>query len=243
MNIEGKKQGNNPLDESITIDACDLPKRVLIVVTNADEAENDIRTGVWLEEFAVPYIAFQKQEYMITIASPDGGVSPIDPASENLIKDIKWNEAKKALKDTIALDVVDFTVYDAIIFPGGHGPMFDLAKNETLGEIINYFNENHKLIAAVCHGPAGLLSAIKDGVHFVQGRKLTCFTNAEEFAYKKQDMLPFFLEDALKAAGAIFIQDGVGKINVVIDDNLITAQNFQSSESFAQAIIKYLSEN
>ena len=243
MDIEGKKQGNDPLDESITIDACDLPKRVLIVVTNTDETENDIRTGVWLEEFAVPYIAFQKQGYMVTIASPDGGVSPIDPASENLIKDIKWNEVKKALKDTIPLGTVDSTVYDAIVLPGGHGPMFDLAKNETLGEIINHFNENQKLIAAVCHGPAGLLAAIKNGVHFVQGRKLTCFTNAEELVYKKQDMLPFFLEDALKAAGAIFIQGGVGKINVVADDNLITAQNFQSSESFAQAIIKYLSEN
>lgn len=222
---------------------CQLPKRILMVVTNACEAQNHDRTGVWLEEFAVPYLAFIKQDYMVTVATPTGDIAPVDPASESLIRDIKWNEAKKALNDTLPLDTVDYTVYDAIVLPGGHGPMFDLAKCEILGEIINYFNKHHKLIAAICHGPAGLLPAVSDGIPFVNGRKLTCFTNDEEQAYKKVNMLPFSLEDALKDAGAAFVKDGVGAVNVIQDDNLITAQNFQSSEAFTKSIIKYLTEN
>ncbi len=222
---------------------CELPKRILMVVTNACEAKNHDKTGVWLEEFARPYLAFTEQDYIITVASPTGEISPIDPASESLINDIKWNEAKKALNDTLPLNTIDYTVYDAIVLPGGHGPMFDLAHNETLGDIINYFDRHHKLIAAVCHGPAGLLPAVKDGIPFVNGRKLTCFTNDEEYAYKKENLTPFFLEDALKNAGAIFCKENVGAVNVIQDDNLITGQNFQSSETFARAIIKYLSEN
>lgn len=124
--------------------------------------------------------------------------------------------------------------------PGGHGPMFDLYKNETLGEIINDFSERKKLIAAVCHGPAGLLAAKKDGIPFVNGRKLTCFTNEEEYYYKKENLTPFFLEDALKDAGAEFVEGGIGEVNIVEDGNLITGQNFQSSKAFAHAIINYL---
>lgn len=239
-----ENKNNEIIEEDVIVEACncELPKRILMVVTNACEAKNHEKTGVWFEEFAVPYLAFLEEGYIVTVASPTGEISPIDPASENLLKDIKWNDAKKALNDTLPLDTVDFTVYDAIVLPGGHGPMFDLAKNETLGEIINYFSEHHKLIAAICHGPAGLLPAVKDGIPFVNGRKLTCFTNDEEYAYKKENMLNFFLEDALKTAGAFFMQEDVGAINVVQDDNLITGQNFQSSETFARAIIKYLSE-
>ena len=238
MTEENKRE-----EEIIEVYNCELPKRILMVVTNACEAKNHDKTGVWLEEFDRPYLAFLDEDYIITVASPTGEIAPIDPASESLIKDIKWNEAKKALNDTLPLDTVDYTVYDAIVLPGGHGPMFDLAVNETLGEIINYFDKHHKLIAAICHGPAGLLPAVKDGIPFVNGRKLTCFTNDEEYAYKKENMVPFFLEDALKNAGALFTKSDVGAINVIQDDNLITGQNFQSSELFAKTIIKYLSEN
>ena len=234
---------DNDITEEVIVDACQLPKRILMVVTNACEAKNHDRTGVWLEEFAVPYLAFLKEDYMVTVATPTGDIAPVDPASESLIRDIKWNEAKKALNDTLPLDTVDYTVYDAIVLPGGHGPMFDLAKCEILGEIINYFNKHHKLIAAICHGPAGLLKAMSDGKAFVNEKKLTCFTNSEETSAKKDKLTPFSLEDALKEKGALFIALSDGAVNVIKDKNLITAQNYQSAEEFALAVIKYLKNN
>ena len=113
-----------------------------------------------------------------------------------------------------------------------------------MGEIIRDFSKRHKLISAICHGPAGLLSAkTDDGIPFVNGRKVTAFTNDEEAMAKMNNLVPFFLEDALKDAGAFFMQESEGKINVIEDDNLITAQNYQSSEQFAEAIINYLDRN
>lgn len=211
-----------------------------MVVTQADHFDEKHKTGLWFEEFAVPYLAFIEQGYTVIVATPAGGAAPLDPDSENLLDDIRWNKAKEALGDTEQLNTVDFTSCDAIVLPGGHGPMFDLYKNETLGEIINDFSERKKLIAAVCHGPAGLLAAKKDGIPFVNGRKLTCFTNEEEYYYKKENLTPFFLEDALKDAGAEFVEGGIGEVNIVEDGNLITGQNFQSSKAFAHAIINYL---
>lgn len=239
MRDESNLQGQECSEELCSYE---FPKQILMVVTNATRGANGERTGVWFEEFAVPYLSFLEAGYEVTVASPIGDAAPIDPASENIINDVKWSQAKKALNAPLRLDTVDYMVFDAIVLPGGHGPMMDLAKDETLGKIINYFASEDKLIAAICHGPAGLLPAVKDGISFVNGRRLTCFTNEEEIAYKKQDLLPFYLEDALKTAGAFFIQEGVGEVNVVQDDNLITAQNFQSAKLFADEIIKYLSE-
>jgi len=237
-------KNNDFIEEEITFETCNcqLPKRVLMVVTNVCEAKNHDKTGVWFEEFAVPYNAFKDEDYIVTVATPTGDIAPIDPASENILKDIKWNDAKKALNDTLPLDTIDYTVYDAIVIPGGHGPMYDLAKNETLGQIINYMDEHKKLIAAICHGPAGLLTARKDGIPFVNGKRLTAYTNKEEYAAKKENLVPFFLEDALKDAGALFIEEKPGADNVVRDDNLITAQNFQSVKTFTEEIMKYLSQ-
>ena len=155
-------------------------KKILMVVTNICEFKNGEPTGVWFEEFAVPYNEFKKQGWKVTVATLTGEIAPIDPASENLFEDIIWNEAKKALNDTEKLDTIDYTKYDAVVLPGGHGPMFDLAESETVGHIINHMNKEGKLIAAICHGPAGLLSAKHEGIPFVNGRKLTCFTNEEE---------------------------------------------------------------
>ena len=224
-------------------EACELesPVRVLMVVTNADEiGEEKHKTGVWFEEFAVPYLEFLKEGYFVTTASLKGGHAPIDKKSENFIDDIKWKAAKQALEDTIPLESVDYTLYDAIVFPGGHGPMVDLARSEFIGEIINYFCEKNKIIAAICHGPAGLLTAEKDGRAFVEGKRLTCFTNEEEKSAKMDKVIPFSLEDALKDRGAIFVKADAGKINIVEDDNLITAQNFQSAEKFAKTVISHL---
>lgn len=233
------------IDEEEIIEACEFerPIRVLMVVTNADKIGDDHKTGVWFEEFAVPFLDFLKEGYFVTVASLKGGKCPIDPKSENLIEDIKWNAAKKALEDTIPLESIDYTLYDAIVLPGGHGPMVDLANSELMGEIINYFSEHSKIIAAICHGPAGLLTAVKDGKAFLSGRKVTCFTNDEEQYFKMDEIVPFFLEDAIKEQNAFYMQDNVGEIFIVEDDNLITGQNYQSSEQFAQAVIRHLNSD
>lgn len=216
-------------------------KRILMVVTNACELLNGEKTGVYFEEFAVPYNEFLKQGYDVTVATLTGDIAPIDPISENLFEDIIWNNAKKALNDTEKLDTVDYTRYDAIVLPGGHGPMFDLAKSETLGNIIDHFNREGKLIAAICHGPAGLLTAKHDGIPFVNGRKLTSFTDEEEAMVKRDKLVPFLLEDALIYDGALFSEDKPGAVNIIIDGNLITGQNYQSSKEFTKAIVDYLS--
>lgn len=219
------------------------PSKILMVVTNVCEFDDKhhTKTGVWFEEFAVPYNEFIKNGFDVKVATLTGDIAPIDPASENLFEDIIWNDAKKALNDTHALDTIDYTEYDAIVLPGGHGPMYDLAKSDTLGRIINHFNREGKLIAAICHGPAGLLTAKVDGIPFVSGRKLTSFTNEEERKFKRDQLTPFFLQDALLDEGADFIEDEPGAVNIVTDGNLITGQNFQSSKDFAKAILNYLS--
>lgn len=225
-------------------ETCELKKsaKILMVVTNADHFDEHHKTGVWFEEFAIPYLTFEKEGFFVTVASLKGGKAPLDPASDNLLEDIKWHTAKKALEDTTPLESIDYKFYDAIVLPGGHGPMFDLAKSEFIGEIVSYFDENKKIIAAVCHGPAGLLTAEKDGKPFVSGRTLTAFTNEEEIAYKKDKLTPFMLEDALTEKGAIFKNGGIGAVNVVKDNNLITGQNFQSAEEFAQTIVDCLKD-
>ena len=232
------------IEEVIDIEVCEIcpkePKKILMAGTGACELKNGHKTGVWFEEFALPYLEFVKQNYIVATASPNGGAAPIDPKSENLFEDIKWEKAKIALNDTVPFNTVDYMSYDALVLPGGHGPIIDLYKNEDLGKMIEDFNARHKLIAAICHGPAGLLSAKKDGIPFVNGKKMTAFTNEEEIIAKMDGIIPFFQEDAFKDAGADFIKKSPGSINIIQDDNLITAQNYQSSKQFAEAIIKYL---
>ncbi len=210
----------------------EIHKSILIVVSDTSKLTDNTQTGVWFEEFAIPYFELINKGYEVTTASPNGGQIPIDPKS--LID--KYDSAKLALSNAKRLNSVDYQRYDAIILPGGHGPMFDLSNNELLGKIINDFDKREKLIAAICHGPAGLLSA----VNFVKNRKLTAFTNEEEFFSGNETKIPFYLEDALKNSGALFVQGNINEVNVVEDRNLITAQNYKSTELFTQKIIKYL---
>ena len=214
-----------------------------MVVTNVCEFDDEkhTKTGVWFEEFALPYNELVKNGFDVKVATLTGEIAPIDPESENLFEDIIWNDAKKALNDTDALDTIDYTEFCALVLPGGHGPMFDLAKSEVLGKIVNHFNKEGRLIAAICHGPAGLLPAKVDGIPFVSGRKLTAFTNEEERIAKKDALTPFYLQDALLDEGADFVEDEPGAVNVIEDGNLITAQNFRSAKNFTKAILNYLS--
>ena len=219
------------------------PSKVLMVVTNVCEFDDEkhTKTGVWFEEFALPYNELVKNGFDVKVATLTGEIAPIDPESENLFEDIIWNDAKKALNDTDALDTIDYTEFCALVLPGGHGPMFDLAKSEVLGKIVNHFNKEGRLIAAICHGPAGLLPAKVDGIPFVSGRKPTAFTNEEERIAKKDALTPFYLQDALLDEGADFVEDEPGAVNVIEDGNLITAQNFRSAKNFTKAILNYLS--
>lgn len=217
------------------------PVKVLMVVTNTSSMGdlNNTATGVWLEEFAVPYYAFKNEGFEVTVASPLGGVAPIDPNSLLCENPTEWDYTKKYLDNTVKLDEVDYKDFDAIFLPGGHGPMFDLAKNELLGEIVSYFYNEHKPVGAVCHGPAGLLLArTKEGEPIVKGMQVTCFTNIEEKLMKKDKLVPFMLETALKKEGAFFREGLPGMENVVVDENLVTGQNPKSSEKTAEMLIR-----
>ena len=233
-------------EQNIEIEACEIcpvekTKKILMVVTSADEFKNGHKTGIWFEEFAIPYLEFLKQNYFITVASPNGGCAPIDPKSENLSEDIKWEKAKIALNDTVPINTVDFASFDALVLPGGHGPIIDLYKNEDLAKIIENFNERHKLIAAICHGPAGLILAKDDnGFSILKDKNVTSFTNKEEHIVKMDEFMPFLLETKLKELGANFIEEKPWSEHVEICGNIITGQNQKSATLIAESIISKL---
>lgn len=209
-------------------------KKILIVTTNADKINDEIPTGVYFEEFAVPFLTFQNAGYEITVASPKGGVSPIDPSSLYCESPTEWDSTKQLLDNTFKLDELDYKSFDAVFFPGGHGVMFDLFDNKRLAEILKYFNENKKIIAAVCHGAAALLNAKE----IIQGKKITAFSNEEEHVTKLDEFMPFSLEEKLKEAGAELIFANPFRENVVQDGNIITGQNPKSSQLLADTIWK-----
>lgn len=175
------------------------------------------------------------------VASPLGGVVPIDPNSLNGEVAEEWQEAINTLKGTSILGDIDYKAYDAVVLPGGHGPMFDLAHDQILANLLQNFAKNNKVIGAVCHGPAGLVSArLPDGRSIIAGRRVTGFTNAEEKLVQLDAVVPFLLEDRLKELGADFLHKEPWNEFVVVDENIITGQNPQSSLSFAKAVIAAL---
>jgi len=211
---------------------------ILIIVTGASQMTSGDKTGVWLEEFAVPYIKFKKEGFEVTVATINGGVVPIDPASGDGAKP-EWKEAIDALKNAQKLETIDSDKYAAVYMPGGHGAMFDLAEDKVVKETLAKFADAGKVISAVCHGPASLVGVkLKNGKYLVEGKKLTSFTNSEEDEVQKSDKMPFMLESKLIEQGAAFQAKGNWADNVVVDGNLITGQNPSASASIADAIIK-----
>jgi putative intracellular protease/amidase len=174
--------------------------RVLIVTTSCYTLGGNHPTGLWLEEFAVPFTELCKLGAIITVASPDGGVVPLDPKSEpDYEQRIKWSEALEALTKSLKLSQINPDNFDALFFPGGHGPVKDLADNADVKRIVESLDRKGAVIAAVCHGPAALLSASKVcGEPLVAGRKVAGFSNLEERMVGLYDVVPFRLEDALK---------------------------------------------
>ncbi len=201
--------------------------QVLFIVTSADTLAPGHPTGVWLEEFAIPYTALSEAGIGVAVASPEGGSGPIDPkTAPNAKNALRWEAAILALARTKPIRDIAGTTFDAVFIPGGHGPMVDLATDPTVSTLIGEFARDGKIIAAVCHGPVALLNVVQaDGQPLLKDRKVTGFTNGEELLAQLQTVVPFLLEDRLRAAGANFEHAlAPGACHVVRDGALITAR-------------------
>ncbi len=223
--------------------------KVLIVLTSHDQLGNTgKKTGFWLEELAAPYYTFQDAGAEMTLASPKGGQPPLDPKSDeptfqtDLTRRFNGDEAAKArLANTVRLDSVNQADYDTVFYPGGHGPMWDLAEDANSIRLIESFIAAGKTIALVCHAP-GVLHRVKnaDGTPFVAGRRVTGFTNGEEEAVGLTKVVPFLVEDELLNLGAIFSKIKNWGVYTVTDGQLITGQNPASSGPAARVLIDAL---
>lgn len=218
-----------------------MNKNILMVVTNVSVMGETHPTGLWLEEFALPYLAFAKAGYRVVVASPAGGKIPLDPNSTPQDIPAQWQPALAVLEDSVLLAEQTEADFDAIVLPGGHGPMFDLATDPKLAALLTQFMESGKVVGAVCHGPAALVSAVRsDGQSILANRNVTGFSNQEEVATTLDALVPFLLEDKLKELGAQYANKEAWQEHVVSDGNLITGQNPQSSALFAQTIVNKL---
>lgn len=224
--------------------------KVLMILTSHDQLGNTGRkTGFWLEELAAPYYAFKDAGAEIVLASPKGGQPPLDPKSNEpafQTDDTRRFEADALataqLAATVRLDSVNQADFDTLFYPGGHGPLWDLAEDRHSIALIESFLAAHKPVALVCHAP-GLLRHAKaeNGRPLVEGKTVTGFTNTEEAAVELTDVVPFLVEDELKAKGGNFSRGDDWGPYVVIDGLLITGQNPASSAPAAQLLLKQLS--
>lgn len=219
-----------------------MAKRILMIVTSHSRIDDDHTTGIWFEEFAVPYTKFIQQGYAVTVVSPAGGDAPLDV---NSLQDYQDTETNQAAKDALlGLPALDDTYqasdYDAVFFPGGHGTMYDLPDNPHVQRLIADSLQSNNPVAAVCHGPACLVNVAVDGVPLVKGKKITAFTNSEEQAVQLDKLMPFLLETRLRELGADFVAADDWADNTLKDGLLITGQNPQSSGSAADTLIGML---
>jgi putative intracellular protease/amidase len=218
-----------------------MAKKVLIVVTNHTEIFAGRPTGVWLSEFAEAYIEFTKRGYEVAVASPLGGKAPVDPGSVDADTPQEILNAEKYLEHTIKLDDVSDEGFDAIFLPGGHGTMYDLPGSEPLQKLLRAFYEGDKIVAAVCHGPAGLVNAtLSNGQPLVAGKRVSAFTDREEAQTTLDKHLPFLLESKIRDLGAIYVAAPEWSSHVEVDGKLITGQNPQSTMVVTNAIIEQL---
>ncbi|WP_114937637.1 type 1 glutamine amidotransferase domain-containing protein [Mucilaginibacter endophyticus] len=227
------------------------PKKVLFVVTSHDKMGNiDRQTGLWLGEFAAPYYTLNDAGIEITIASPKGGQAPIDTFSLNksfATEATKRYQSDAALQSklskTVKLSTVNQKDYDAVFYPGGHGPMWDLAEDKTSEKLIENFYNHGKIIAFVCHGPVALKHAVdKNGVSLVKGRTVAGFTNGEEEAVGLTKVVPFLTEDLLKQLGGNYQKGADWSPFVVQDGLLITGQNPQSASLIGEKVLNALNK-
>lgn len=217
--------------------------RTLIVATSCNQLPSGHPTGLWAEEFAVPYLALREAGADLVVASPAGGAVPIDEKSRPTGDDAKaWAPALAALASTVTLASVRDEDFALIFLPGGHGPLVDLAVDPTLQDMLSRQDASGRLIAAVCHGPAGLLNVRRaDGQPLLKGRRATGFTDTEERLAGLHDKVPFLLEDRMKAQGADFHSALLPMLShVERDGHLLTGQNPRSSHAIAEAMVEAL---
>ncbi len=222
---------------------------ILMVLTSHDQLGNTgLKTGFWLEEFAAPYYIFKEAGAKITLASPLGGQPPLDPKSDDPSAQIAATTRFKADVESIALlastaklatlNVADF---DAVFYPGGHGPLWDLAEDKPSIALIEAMIAAGKPVAAVCHAPGVLRHARNvDGTPLVKGKRVTGFTNTEEDAVQLTQIVPFLVEDMLKANGGEYSKGPDWHPYVLVDGLLITGQNPASSELAAEQLLSLL---
>ncbi|WP_278442219.1 type 1 glutamine amidotransferase domain-containing protein [Pseudomonas oryzihabitans] len=223
--------------------------KILMVLTSHDQlGDTGKKTGFWLEEFAAPYYVFKDAGAEITLASPAGGQPPLDPKSdapdaqtESTERFKNDPEAQQALASTVKLAEVQAEDYDSVFYPGGHGPLWDLAESRDSIALLEAFAQANKPFALVCHAP-GVLRHVKaaDGTPLVKGRTVTGFTNSEEAGVQLTDVVPFLVEDELKKLGARYEKGPDWGEFVVEDGNLVTGQNPASSEAAADALLTKL---
>ncbi|UST52548.1 type 1 glutamine amidotransferase domain-containing protein (plasmid) [Comamonadaceae bacterium OTU4NAUVB1] len=220
--------------------------KVLIVLTSHDQLGNTGRkTGFWLEELAAPYYAFQAAGAEITLASPKGGQPPLDPKSNEASSQTDSTRRFEAdavataqLAATVRLDTIDPADFDTVFYPGGHGPLWDLAEDKHSIALIESFLGAGKHVALVCHAP-GVLRHVKaaDGRPWVEGRQVTGFANTEEDGVGLTTIVPFLVEDELKAKGGVYAKGPDWGPYVIVDGLLITGQNPASSAPAAQRLL------
>lgn len=223
--------------------------KILMVLTSHDQLGNTgKKTGFWLEEFAAPYFAFKDAGAQMTLASPKGGQPPLDPKSDEPDAQTAATErfrkdpaAQSALASTALLGSVRAEDYDAVFYPGGHGPLWDLTEDKVSIALIEAFYKAGKPVALVCHAP-GVLRHVKgaDGQPLVKGKRVTGFTNSEEEAVQLTNVVPFLVEDMLQEKGGIYSKGDDWASYVVTDGLLLTGQNPASSEAAAEALLTKL---
>lgn len=223
--------------------------KILMVLTSHDKlGETGKKTGFWLEEFAAPYYVFNDAGADITLASPKGGRPPVDPSSDSEDAQTEATErfkgdsdAQGRLDGTLGLSTVKADDYDAVFYPGGHGPLWDLAEDQDSIALIEAFAKSDRPIAAVCHAPGVFKNTNgTDGKPLVSGKTVTGFTNTEEEAQGLTDVVPFLVEDMLKANGGHYEKGDDWANFVVTDGKLVTGQNPASSADAARALLKLL---
>lgn len=225
--------------------------KILMVLTSHGQlGETGKPTGLWLEELAAPWYVFRDAGAQVTLASPGGGAPPVDPNSEQGGSETEATrrfradrDAMEALAHTHRLADIDPMEYDAVFYPGGHGPVWDLVGDEDSRRIIETLYAQGKPVAAVCHGTAALRDARGPfGLPLLRGKAVTGFSDSEERAAGLTDVVPFLVEDMLKEAGGIYTSAGDWESHVVTSGNLVTGQNPASSAAAAKAVLQQLQQ-
>lgn len=238
---------------AVSVSAQDTPKgKVLLVVTSHGQmGSTGHETGFWMSEMTHPYVVLTDAGFKVHIASINGGKAPIDPRS--LEGDAKNDPAnQRFLSDSAMMAKINYTIklatvdpmdYDAVVFAGGHGTMWDFPESATVQNVIASVYQHNGVVAAVCHGPAALVNVkLDDGTPLLKGKKVTGFSNQEEKAVELDGVVPFMLETAMSDQGGVFSSADNWQSHVVVDGRLVTGQNPASAEGVGEAVVKLLNE-